>query len=279
MRRARWMASAARSIVPASICCCQPASTARVLPTTLRTTSDAPSSGLHAAMQIGRAERERAGQLALEVLQPLAADGTRKANDGGSADFGAGGKLFHWACTAQFGSSRMMAAMRAGRERRCPLPRGWTGTGRRGRYRAERPFRRLRFGGLGAFRRLDDVGHAATELPCASARMQATACPSPNERKAGTSGRAFVDGIGQRVRNTQPEGGSTGLGMSPLQQTLRPWALPGSGFGRGGQQRARVGMQRAACRCSAAAPTSITGRDRARRCGRTGTRRRRGRAR
>ena len=49
---------------------------------------------------------------------------------------------------------------------------------------------------------------------------------------------------GQRVRKTQPDGGFTGLGMSPLQRHVR--ALRSRvGLRAGGQQRVRVRVQRA----------------------------------
>ena len=60
--------------------------------------------------------------------------------------------------------------------------------------------------------------------------MQATKWPGPISLDSGTTAAQSPIAFGQRVRNTHPEGGLTGLGMSP-DNTLNFWRCEGSFFG------------------------------------------------
>ena len=53
-----------------------------------------------------------------------------------------------------------------------------------------------------------------------SLRIQAEKCPSPTVASGGTLAAQASIALGQRVRNTQPEGGFIGLGMSPSRMIL-----------------------------------------------------------
>ena len=79
-----------------------------------------------------------------------------------------------------------------------------------------------------------DVGHGqgpsydwSFSLGVADARDGAVGLPLRQRRNGLGAG---VHGIGQRVRKTQPEGGSIGLGMSPLRM-MRSRFARGSGTG------------------------------------------------
>ena len=75
--------------------------------------------------------------------------------------------------------------------------------------------------------------------------MHATVCPGANSRVGGTAFLHSSVASGQRGWKTQPLGGLSGLGSSPLMMERgRVRSITGSGIGRGGQQRLRVGMLR-----------------------------------
>ena len=74
-----------------------------------------------------------------------------------------------------------------------------------------------------------------------SSRMQAFRCCGATASSAGTRVAQSEMANGQRVRNTQPDGGLLGLGISPC-STMR--SRRGRLTGRRRQQRGRVGMPR-----------------------------------
>ena len=84
---------------------------------------------------------------------------------------------------------------------------------------------------------------AVMGLIAMSSRMQALKRPGATSRSGGTVAAQASIAYGQRVRNTQPEGGSTGLGMSPCSRR-RSRRASGSGRGDAASSASRVGMQR-----------------------------------
>ena len=68
--------------------------------------------------------------------------------------------------------------------------------------------------------------------------MHAARCPSPTGRGGGTPAAQAGSTNGQRVRNTQPEGGSAGDGGSPARM-IRATRRAGSSVGEA-DSKARV---------------------------------------
>ncbi len=79
-----------------------------------------------------------------------------------------------------------------------------------------------------------------------SAKWHATGCPAPRSTSAGSSCAHFSCAFQHRVRNRQPDGGSTGLGTSPLQHDARtrPRSSAGSGTGTADSNACVYGMLR-----------------------------------
>ena len=102
-----------------------------------------------------------------------------------------------------------------------------------------------------------------------SVRMQAARCPSPTTRGGGTPSAQAGSTQGQRVRNTQPEGGSAGDGGSPASR-MRARAPRRIERGRGRQQARACRDAPGARTPPRPAPPPSPGRDRAPPPGRTG---------
>ena len=75
--------------------------------------------------------------------------------------------------------------------------------------------------------------------PSTVEKWQATQCPGSSSRQAGTSSAHWARTAGQRVRKRQPDGGVTGLGISPSSVIRRfTRSLDGSGTGSAGNSQA-----------------------------------------
>ena len=78
----------------------------------------------------------------------------------------------------------------------------------------------------------DDSAQSILLLPFSSARWQATKCLGCISRNSGSTFMHSSTVKGQRVWNTQPEGGFAGLGGSPLRmKRLRCLSNLGRGMG------------------------------------------------